>query len=96
MKDLTNTRTATLIKRTQECFDRSEKLDKRYEVAQWQSKPVDYIRELAVSNSAKEYSFLEELAKREHGGESIDYGNHISVQDIVNEQIEEMKFQEEL
>jgi len=94
MTTLKNMRTSTLIKRAQECFNKSEKLDKRYEVAQWQGKQVEHIRALAVANSEKEYSYIQELAKREHGGEVIDYGTHISMQDIVNEEIEENEWEE--
>jgi|11_taG_2_1085331.scaffolds.fasta_scaffold93390_1 hypothetical protein len=89
-------KTQTLIKRAQACFDREEALDKKLKIAEYLERPTKRIKSAIVTNWAAEAGYLEELARREHGGEVIDYGRFSSVSDMVGGTLAEMKFQGEL
>jgi hypothetical protein len=89
-------KTQTLIKRVQSCFDKEDALEKRLEMAEYRERPTKQIKNAIASNLSTENGYLEELARREHNGEAIDYGRFYSVADMVAETIDEMKFQGEL
>ena len=89
-------KTQTLIKRAQACAEKGLALDVKLDMAKYHGRPTKQIKKSIVTTWGAEYGYLEELARREHGGESIDYGRFSSVADMVAETINEMKFQGEL
>jgi len=89
-------KTQTLIKRAQACAEKGLALDAKLEIAKCCGRPTKQIKNSILKTWGDEHGYLEELARREHGGESIDYGRFSSVADMVAETINEMKFQGEL
>jgi len=89
-------KTHTLVKKAQACVDKGLALDKKLEIAKYLGQPTKRIKSSIVTNWAAEYGHLEELARREHNGELINYGRFLGLADMVAETLDEMKFQGEL
>ena len=88
--------TETLVKNAQKHVSKGLEISKKLELAEYLNKPCKRLEAAAKANTAKEVECLEELARREHGGESIDYSGFQAVADLVGETIEEMKLYGEL
>jgi hypothetical protein len=86
------------IKTASKCIEKDAQLEKKLGIAEWDGKPTSRIQSSIDTNKAKTAALLDDLAREEMSGTSIDFASVEGVAGCVaccvSEEIEQIKWEE--